>query len=104
MTDVAIVGVGVTPQGSLPGCTNLSLQTDAFLMALADAGLDKSQIDGLLSEPGTTDMHWALDYLRLGRALGINPAFTGSLAMGGATAGALVQMAAMATNVVTLRI
>jgi acetyl-CoA acetyltransferase len=94
----AIAGVGVTPQGKLPGSTNLSLQTDAFTLALADAGLDKSDIDGLLSEPGTTDMHWALDYLRLGRALGINPAYTGSFAMGGATAGALVQLAAMAVT------
>ena len=94
----AIVGVGLTPQGKLPGSTNLSLQTDAFTLALADAGLGKSDIDGLLSEPGTTDMHWALDYLRLGRALGINPLYTGSFAMGGATAAALVQLAAMAVT------
>src|SRR6202041_2684355 len=94
----AIVGVGLTPQGKLDGSTNLSLQTDAFTRALADSGLKKTDIDGLLSEPGTTDMHWALDYLRLGRALGINPRYTGSFAMGGATAGALVQLAAMAVT------
>jgi acetyl-CoA acetyltransferase len=94
----AIAGVGLTPQGKLAGSTNLSLQTDAFALALADCGLAKSDIDGLLSEPGTTDMHWALDYLRLGRALGVNPAYTGSFAMGGATAGALVQLAAMAVT------
>jgi acetyl-CoA acetyltransferase len=98
MTEIAIVGVGLTPQGSLPGSTNLSLQTDAFKLALADAGLEKSQIDGVVTEPGTTDMHWALDYLRFSRAVGINPAFTGSFAMGGATAGALVQLAAMAVQ------
>jgi acetyl-CoA acetyltransferase len=94
----AIVGVGLTPQGKLDGSTNLSLQADAFTRALADSGLKKADIDGLLSEPGTTDMHWALDYLRLGRALGINPRYTGSFAMGGATAGALVQLAAMAVT------
>ncbi|MFC4055484.1 thiolase family protein [Actinomadura syzygii] len=94
----AIVGVGLTPQGKLPGSTNLSLETDAFKTALADSGLAKDDIDGLLSEPGTTDMHWALDYLRLGRALGINPKYTGSFAMGGATAGNLVQLAAMAVT------
>jgi acetyl-CoA acetyltransferase len=94
----AIVGVGLTPQGKLPGSTNLSLETDAFRLALDDSGLAKSEIDGLLSEPGTTDMHWALDYLRLGRALGINPRYTGSFAMGGATAGNLVQLAAMAVT------
>jgi acetyl-CoA acetyltransferase len=96
--EVAIVGVGLTPQGNLPGSTNLSLQTDAFALALADSGLAKTDIDGLLSEPGTTDMHWALDYLRLARALGINPSYTGSFAMGGATAGNLVQLAAMAVS------
>jgi acetyl-CoA acetyltransferase len=94
----AIVGVGLTPQGKLPGSTNLSLETDAFRLALADSGLAKDDIDGLLSEPGTTDMHWALDYLRLGRAVGINPRYTGSFAMGGATAGNLVQLAAMAVT------
>ena len=94
----AIVGIGITPQGSMPGVTNLGLQTDAFKLALADAGLEKSQIDGVLSEPGTTDAHWALDYLRFGRAVGINPRYTGSFAMGGATAGALVQLAAMAVT------
>lgn len=94
----AIVGVGLTPQGKLPGSTNLSLETEAFALALADSGLRKDDIDGLLSEPGTTDMHWALDYLRLGRALGINPRYTGSFAMGGATAGNLVQLATMAVT------
>jgi acetyl-CoA acetyltransferase len=98
VTQAAIVGVGITPQGSLEGSTNLSLQTDAFALALADSGLAKSQINGLLSEPGTTDMHWALDYVRLGRALGINPQFGGTMAMGGATAAILVQYAAMAVR------
>jgi acetyl-CoA acetyltransferase len=36
--------------------------------------------------------------LRLGEALGIDPAYTGSMTMGGGTAGALVQMAALAVN------
>jgi acetyl-CoA acetyltransferase len=92
----AIAGVGVTPQGKFPGCTNLTLQIDAFKLALDDCGLKKEDIDGLLSEPGTTDMGWSLDYLRLGQALGINPRFTGSMMQGGATGGSLVQMAAMA--------
>src|SRR5512142_634886 len=96
--EVAIVGVGVTPQGKFPGCTNLSLQIDAFKLALADSGLKKEQIDGLISEPGTTEMGYALDYLRLGQALGIDPRFSGSMMQGGATAGSLIQMAAMAVT------
>jgi acetyl-CoA acetyltransferase len=92
----AIVGVGVTAQGKTPGASNLTLAVDAFTRALDDAGLHKDQIDGLLTEPGTTEFGWALDYLRLGEALGINPAFTHTVMQGGSTAASLVQTAAMA--------
>lgn len=92
----AIVGVGASPQGRVPGSTSASLAITAFKAALDDAGLGKEEIDGLLTMPGTTSPEGSLNYLRLGEALGINPAYTGSLTMGGGTAGALVQMAAMA--------
>ena len=92
----AIVGVGASPQGKLPGSTSLSLAIDAFRVALADSGLQKSAIDGLLTMPGTTSPEGSLNYLRLGEALGIDPVFTGSMTLGGCTAGSLVQMAAMA--------
>ncbi|OZM76874.1 hypothetical protein [Pseudonocardia sp. MH-G8] len=92
----AIVGVGKTPQGKVPGSTQLSLATDAFTAALADSGLEKSEIDGLLTFPGTTAPEGPLNYLRVAETLGIDPAYTGSMSMGGGTAGALVQMAAMA--------
>ncbi|MEU6641941.1 thiolase family protein [Saccharomonospora sp. NPDC046836] len=92
----AIVGVGASPQGKLPGSTAESLAVDAFVAALADSGLDKNDIDGLLTFPGTTAPEGALNYLRLGETLGIDPAYTGSMSMGGGTAGALVQLAAMA--------
>ena len=93
---VAIVGVGASPQGTLPGSSSLSLATTAFKNALDDSGLRKGDIDGLLTMPGTTSPEGSLNYLRLGEALGIDPAYTGSMTMGGGTAGALVQMAAMA--------
>ena len=92
----AIVGIGATEQGKVPGSTQLSLGIDAFKRALDDAGLERDDIDGLLTFPGTTAPEGPLNYLRLGEALGINPEFTGSMSMGGGTAGALVQMAAMA--------
>lgn len=92
----AIVGVGASPQGRVPGSTSASLATTAFKAALDDSGLRKEDIDGLLTMPGTTSPEGSLNYLRLGEALGINPVYTGSLTMGGGTAGALVQMAAMA--------
>lgn len=95
---VAIVGLGVTEQGKLPGSTPISLGAEAFKRAIADAGLHKNQIDGLLTMPGTTSPEGPLNYLRLGETLGIDPRYTGSLVMGGGTAGALVQNAALAVE------
>ncbi len=92
----AIVGVGATEQGTLPGRTPLDLGIEAFRLALADAGLRKDAVDGLLTMPGTTSPEGSLHYLRFGEAVGINPRFTASLTMGGATGGCLVQLAMMA--------
>jgi len=92
----AIVGVGATAQGTLPGRTPLDLGIESFKRALDDSGLEKGAIDGILTMPGTTSPEGSLHYLRFGEAVGINPRYTGSLTMGGATAGCLVQMAVMA--------
>lgn len=95
---LAIAGVGATPQGKLDGRTPLDLGIEAFRNALDDAGLRKGDIDGLLTMPGTTSPEASLHYLRFGEAVGIDPRYTGSMTMGGGTAGALVQMAALAIN------
>ena len=92
----AIVGVGASRQGTIPGSTSVSLAIEAFKAALADSGLGKQDIDGLLTMPGTTSPEGSKNYLNVGELLGINPRFTGSMTMGGATGGALVQIAAMA--------
>lgn len=94
----AIVGVGATPQGKLPGSSALSLAVDAFAAALDDAGLTKSDVDGLLTFPGTTSPEGPLNYLRFGETVGVDPRFTGSMSMGGGTAGALIQSASMAVS------
>lgn len=93
---IAIVGVGATAQGKLPGSTPVTLATEAFKRALDDAGLHKRQVDGLLTMPGTTSPEGSLNYLRMGETLGIDPRYTGSMTMGGGTCGALIQNAAMA--------
>ncbi|WP_038205413.1 thiolase family protein [Xenophilus azovorans] len=92
----AIVGVGATPQGKLPGSTALSLAVGAFQRALDDSGLRKDQIDGLLTFSGQTAPEGQQNYLRVGETLGINPRWTGTMYMGGSTAGALVQQAVLA--------
>lgn len=94
----AIVGVGATAQGKLPGSTALGLGIEAFKRALDDSGLKKSQIDGILTMPGTTSPEGSLHYLRMGEALGIDPAFTATITMGGGSVGALLHMAAMAVS------
>ncbi len=45
----AIVGVGETAVGKLPGVTALQLHVEAAKRALDDAGIPKSEIDGLLT-------------------------------------------------------
>jgi acetyl-CoA acetyltransferase len=94
----AIAGVGASAQGKLPEETSLSLAVDALSAALDDAGLTKDDLDGLFTMPGTTSLEGPKHYLTLGGHLGINPLVTGSSSMGGATAGALVQQAALAID------
>jgi len=94
----AVVGVGASPQGKIPGSSALSLGVEAFKRALDDSGLNKERIDGLLTMPGTTAPEGALNYLRVGEALGIDPRYTGSMKLGGGTAGGLLHLAALAVN------
>ncbi len=44
----AIVGIGYTPQGRLPGRTALSFHLEACVNAIADAGLRREDVDGLI--------------------------------------------------------
>jgi len=44
---VAVVGIGLTPFGELPGRTHLEIMGEAIHNALADAGIDKNKVDGM---------------------------------------------------------
>ena len=44
----AIVGIGYTPQGRVPGRTAVSFHVEACANAIADAGLNKKDIDGII--------------------------------------------------------
>jgi acetyl-CoA acetyltransferase len=94
----AIVGVGVSRLGNLPGETPITLAAEALRDALDDSGIGKAEIDGLLTMPGTTSIEGAKHYLAVGERFGINPKLTGSMYLGGATAGALIQQAALAID------
>ncbi len=94
----AITGVGSSRMGTFPGVSSNALAKEAFQDALADAGLTKHDIDGLITMPGTTSPEGARHYLALGELLGINPRIAWSISMGGATVGTLIQQAALAID------
>lgn len=89
----AIAGLGITELGKVHGRSSTSLAAEAVRLAVADAGLRLSEVDGLLVSPGITqDLG-----LQLGGVLGLPELglFT-QVSAYGASAGVMVQQAAMA--------
>jgi acetyl-CoA acetyltransferase len=78
--ETAIVGVGTTPQGELPGLSANEIAVDAIELALEDAGLEKSDVDGLItcknlrSNIGTDE--------QIGSLAGLNPKYSATLDYG----------------------
>jgi len=93
----AIAGLGVTAFGKLPGRSAWSLQTEAVKRALDDAGLDKEDVDGLLTAPPLAEP-LLLHAEQLGGKLGLKANYLSQKFIGGATALALVAEAAMAID------
>ena len=52
MNKYAIVGLGVTKQGVIPDTSSERLAWDAIELALADSGLERSQVNGYVYQPG----------------------------------------------------
>ncbi len=71
-----IVGVGGTPQGRLPehGADDIAIW--AFRLALEDAGIDKSQVDGLLVQHSFGSQGDTKD---VGRRLGMEPTIVSNI-------------------------
>src|SRR5437588_3408279 len=93
----AIVGVGTTAFGKLPGRSAWSLQAEAVRNALADGGLAKDDVDGLLTEPQFSEPLMLPGHV-LGRMLGLKTNYLSTKSIGGATAISLVQEAPMAVD------
>lgn len=90
----AIVGIGATEQGEIPGQSADEIAVRAAVLALADAGIDKSQVDGLITcPPPRSDVRAGIDE-DMGRLLGIDPAFSSTLHYG--ACGFSLHLAAMA--------
>ena len=90
----AIVGIGATEQGELPGVSPEEMAVEAAALALDDAGLDRSAIDGLITCKAPLSHHGTDE--AMGPLLGINPAFSTTLDYG--MAGFSVHLAVMAVQ------
>jgi acetyl-CoA acetyltransferase len=96
-----IAGVGHTPFGRLPGRSAWDLEMQAAALAIENAGLERGDIDGLLTDPGPAQglvEGITPHYLRMGALLGIDPDYTGTETLGGASSAAVVQRAALAVE------
>ncbi len=94
--DVAIVGIGETPVGRLPGMSSVEIQAQAVLAALADAGFALSDLDGIINlDPYATPN--SMFSTTLSEYLGVRPRFSTTIDVGGTVTGmTMLQQAAWA--------
>ena len=93
----AITGLGMTPMGRVYGKSATELAADAVRLAIADAGLAKSQIDGLLINAGITGFTGGGISLGLQNYLGLTQLrLLNHMNAAGSTAAQMVQYATMA--------
>ncbi len=92
---VAIVGAADTRVGIVPEFNAIGLCADAALKAMADAGIDKSQIDGLVTCNSMTEPHFYAAEV-LAEYLQIFPSYCVSTSAGGGTTYTSLLQAAMA--------
>src|SRR5713226_9643731 len=76
---VAIAGIGTTPQGIFPERDGNDNAADAFRLALADCGLTKADVDGLI----TCKSYGGLGIdTQMAQLLGMNPRYSATLDYG----------------------
>ena len=92
---VVIAGVGNTAFGKLLGRSTLSMNVEAVRKALADAGIDKAQVDGLFVKFPTSRFEMMYGQ-KLAETLGIVPRIGGVWDQGGASNASMIGYAAMA--------
>lgn len=87
-----LVGSGLTRYGRHEGRNSLDLMAQAGTLALADAGLVRQEIDGLLCGYSTTLPHLMLATV-FAEHFGLQPRYAHAVQMGGATGLGLVMLA-----------
>ena len=95
---VVIAGIGHTAFGKHPGRGTVSLNVEAIRKALADAGVEKRQADGLFVKAPTSkfEMMYAQ---KLAESLGMMPRIGGVYDHGGASNVSMISYATMAIEV-----
>src|SRR6478736_3948717 len=87
-----ITGVGLTSYGKHEGSTSLDLMSKAAELAIADAGLKRSEVDGLLCGYNTVSPHIMLATV-FAEHFGIRPSYAHAVQVGGATGLAMTMLA-----------
>ena len=87
-----IAGVGITRFGRLEGRDTLDLMRAAASEALADAGLERRDIDGLITGYSTVLPHLMLSTV-FAEHFGLRPSYAHAVQLGGATGFAMANLA-----------
>ena len=87
-----ITGVGLTPYGKHPGKSTPDLMSEAATAALADAQLERRDIDGLVCGYSTTMPHLMLSTV-FAEHFGVKPGYAHAIQLGGATGFAMAMLA-----------
>lgn len=92
---IVIAGVGETEQGKIPDKSSFHFLSLASKLAIEDAGIKKSDVDGLVTAFSLVE-HTFMHCTTFADYFGLKPRFFSSIAVGGATAVWMVAEAAMA--------
>jgi acetyl-CoA acetyltransferase len=87
-----ITGVGLTSYGKHEGLTSLDLMSKAAEQTIADAGLKRTEVDGVLCGYSTVSPHIMLATV-FAEHFGITPAYAHAVQVGGATGLAMTMLA-----------
>src|SRR6516165_11257235 len=87
-----ITGVGLTSYGKHEGSSSLSLMSQAATLAISDAGLKRTDIDGVLCGYSTVSPHIMLATV-FAEHFGIRPSYAHAVQVGGATGLAMAMLA-----------
>lgn len=94
---VAVIGIGLSAVGKVPGRSPLSLAAEAARNALADAGIAKNEVDGVLSSHAFASPFHRFS-VAFSEYFGIGPTFSNTLQVSGATAATMFSIGAAAIH------